>query len=178
MAAKAQAKGSPKASFWRQRGTVRHRIEATLGGRDYVFRSRLELGIGKSLDQRGVAFDYETIKVAYVVPARDAKYTPDFILPNGIIVEAKGIFDAEDRAKLILVREQHPELDIRLVFQRATTAIYPGSPTTLGAWAEKHGFIYANKDVPDEWLAEPPRRQCRRPGRGPYVTMRRPRRGW
>ncbi len=165
----------PKASFSRQKGTTRHRIEAELGGRDFVFRSRLELAIGKSLAERGVEFDYETMKVSYVVPQRDAKYTPDFILPNGIVVEAKGIFDAEDRQKLLLVREQHPDLDIRLVFQRSTTAIYPGSPTTLGAWAEKHGFTYATKDVPDEWLAEPSRRRCRR---GPYAILRRPRGGW
>lgn len=121
------------------------------------FRSGLEFRISEDLKAKGVPFDYEKLKISYTVPERQAKYTPDFVLlKNGIIVESKGIFDAEDRKKHLLIKQQHPELDIRLVFSRANAPIYKGSPTTHAKWAEHHGFKYAEKLIPDEWLKEPP----------------------
>jgi hypothetical protein len=68
-----------------------------------------------------------------------------------IILEAKGRFGdkfgngAKERQKLILLQEQHPELDIRIVFQRASTAIYKGSKTTYAKWADDHGFKWSDK---------------------------------
>ena len=120
------------------------------------FRSGLEKRISDDLKSKGVPFEYEKLKIDYLVPARDAKYTPDFLLlDNGIIVEAKGIFDADDRKKHLLIKAQHPELDIRLVFSRANAPIYKGSPTTHAAWADHHGFKWAEKLIPQSWLDEP-----------------------
>ena len=48
-------------------------------------------------------------------------YKPDFILNNGIIVEAKGWFKPTDRVKHLLVQEQYPDLDIRFYFKTLTT---------------------------------------------------------
>ena len=118
------------------------------------YRSGLEKRIADDLDARGVKYEYETKRIAYTVPEREAKYTPDFILPNGIIVEAKGMFDTADRQKHLLVKAQHPELDLRLVFQRANAPLYKGSPTTYAAWADKHGFIWAEKLIPPAWAKE------------------------
>ena len=44
-------------------------------------------------------------------------YTPDFLLPNGIYLECKGYWEAEDRRKIKAVKQQHPEIDLRMVFQ-------------------------------------------------------------
>jgi hypothetical protein len=122
------------------------------------FRSGLELRISEDLKAKGVAFEYEKLKIEYTVPSREAKYTPDFVLlSNGIILEGKGIFDTEDRKKHLLIKAQHPELDIRLVFSRANAPIYKGSPTTHKSWAEHHGFKWAEKLVPQEWIDEPPK---------------------
>lgn len=121
------------------------------------FRSGLEARIAEDLKGKGIKFEYEKSKISYVVPERDAKYTPDFVLPNGLIIEAKGIFDAEDRKKHLLIKEQYPHLDIRLVFSRAKAPIYKGSPTTHASWAEHHGFKYAEKLIPQAWLDEPPK---------------------
>jgi hypothetical protein len=123
------------------------------------FRSGLEARISDDLKSKGVPFEYEKLKIEYTVPAREAKYTPDFeLLANGIIIEAKGIFDAEDRKKHLLIKAQHPELDIRLVFSRAKAPIYKGSPTTHAGWAEHHGFKWAEKLIPQEWIDEKPKR--------------------
>ena len=55
---------------------------------------------------------------------------------------------------MILVKQQHPELDIRFVFSNSRQKISKQSKTTYGMWCEKHGFLYADKTVPQEWLNE------------------------
>lgn len=119
------------------------------------YRSRLEERIADQLDEAGVTFEYENKKLKYTVPARNATYTPDFDL-GGFLVEAKGYFrSASDRQKLVLVKKDNPEADIRLVFQKASNPIYKGSPTTYAKWAEDHGFKWADGGViPNEWLEE------------------------
>jgi len=116
------------------------------------YRSGLEEVVDNALKQRNIDGEYEKHKIKYVVPATDHTYTPDFRLPNGIFVETKGRFVIEDRKKHVLIRKQHPELDIRFVFQNSKNKIRKGSPTTYADWCVKHGFIYADKTIPQEWL--------------------------
>lgn len=123
-------------------------------GLKYGFRSGLEERIAEGLTQKGVAFTFEELTIPYVKPEKPAKYTPDFVLPNGIIIESKGRFLTEDRQKHLLVQKQHPDLDIRFVFSNSKTKISKRSKTTYSDWCIKHGFIYADKDIPDAWLKE------------------------
>ncbi len=120
------------------------------------YRSKLEEKIAKQLETAGIHIRYEDTKVPYVIPSRTAKYTPDFGLTPEIFIEGKGRFrTASDRHKLILVKEQNPGLDIRIVFQKADNPIYKGSPTTNAKWAEEHGFLWSDKGtIPPEWLEE------------------------
>jgi hypothetical protein len=123
--------------------------------RSATYRSGFEDKVILDLQTRSVSFQYETLKLAYIVPERDAKYTPDIILPNGIIIELKGRFFTEDQQKMVLVMSQHPELDIRMVFMRLKDKIYPGSKTTYAMWCGKRGIKYAEKTIPQEWIDEP-----------------------
>lgn len=123
-------------------------------GLSYGFRSGLEEAISKDLTSKGVGFTYEQVKISYTTPPKDHKYTPDFKLENGIIVESKGRFLTADRQKHLLVKAQHPELDIRFVFSNSKTKISKRSKTTYACWCEKHGFSYADKWIPDSWLKE------------------------
>ena len=121
------------------------------------FRSGLEDRVSKQITEAGLKLLYETDKVHYVVPARDAKYTPDFKLPKKggfFYVETKGIWTVQDRAKHLLIQKQHPDLDIRFVFSNQNAKLYKGSPTSYGAYCEKHNFRYANKVIPEAWLLE------------------------
>jgi hypothetical protein len=121
------------------------------------YRSRLEQRIAKQLEAEGVEFGYETLKLSFDVPARKAKYTPDFLPKRSpIIIEAKGYFrTTADRQRLIQVKESNPTIDLRLVFQDANKPIYKGSPTSYGKWATDHGFPWADKGtVPAKWIAE------------------------
>lgn len=107
------------------------------------------------LTRLSVPFEYESVVIPYV--KRPATYRPDFLLlTNGILIESKGYFLAEDRSKHLLVQAQHPALDIRFVFSRARNPLRKGSRTTYAAWAEKHGFRWAEGDIPLNWINEPP----------------------
>lgn len=121
----------------------------------YGFRSGLEEQIAKQLHEAGLKVDYESEKIAYIKPARNAKYTPDFILPNGIIIESKGRFVVEDRQKHLIIKEQHPYLDIRFVFSNSRNRISKNSKTTYAMWCERNGFAFADKSIPQEWIKEP-----------------------
>lgn len=97
---------------------------------------------------------YEKSYLVYTVPAKEHQYTPDFQLANGILIEAKGLFDVADRHKHLLIKKQYPNLDIRFVFQNPKNKIYKGSKTTYADWCEKNGFKYATKLIPSSWFSE------------------------
>ena len=122
-----------------------------------AFRSGLEENIASFLLKCNVQYLYETHQVPYTIPESKHVYNPDFILPNGIIVEGKGLFEPTDRKKHLLIKAQYPGLDIRFVFSNPSQKIYKGSPTTYAKWCDKYGFKYAKKLIPMEWLAEPTR---------------------
>jgi len=115
------------------------------------YRSGLEDVISEDLKKRGVDFGYETVKIKWQL-IESKTYTPDFILPNGVIIESKGRFVLDDRKKHLKVREQNPELDIRFVFSNSRNKIRKGSKTTYAMWCEKNNFLYADKRIPDEWI--------------------------
>lgn len=122
-----------------------------------AYRSGLEDKVSKQLEGKGISFDYEIWKIPYTIPESYHIYTPDFLLPNGIFIETKGLWDSDDRKKHLLIREQYPELDIRLVFSSSRSKLYKGSKTSYAEWCDKHGILFADKLVPLDWLKEKPK---------------------
>jgi len=137
------------------------------------YRSGLEETIGADLTDRGVGFLFEPAALKYTIPSRVAKYTHDFTLRRDrepvqplpedwylsedwwkehFVVESKGIFDVADRQKHILIAKELPYSDIRFVFTRSKSKIRKGSKTTYAMWCEKNNFVYADKEVPDDWF--------------------------
>jgi hypothetical protein len=117
------------------------------------FRSGLEERTAKYLKKLKVKFTYEKIKIRWQ-DLRYRTYTPDFVLANGIIVETKGRFITSDRQKHLMIKEQHPDLDIRFVFSNPNSKLYKGSKTTYADWCDKHGFKWAKEEIPLEWIKE------------------------
>lgn len=115
----------------------------------------MEEQVGDQLAALGIAAEYEPCRLSYVKPETPATYTPDFILPNGIIIETKGRFVSDDRKKHKLLKAQHPALDIRFVFSYANSKIGKKSKTTYAIWCQQYGFQWAQKFVPTAWLTEP-----------------------
>lgn len=124
-------------------------------GLKYGFRSGLEERIAEKLTSQGVGFSFEELVIPYTTPPKAHRYTPDFELENGIIIESKGRFLTADRQKHILLKQQHGDTyDIRFVFSSSKAKISKRSLTTYAMWCEKQGFLYADKEIPAAWLAE------------------------
>ena len=127
------------------------------------YRSGFEHRVSDQLNEAKIKFGYEDYKVSYLKPEKLSKYTPDFNCPAidtfKIIFETKGQFLTSDRKKHLLIKAQHPNLDIRFVFSNSKTKIGKKSKTTYGKWCELKGFKYhcvysTKKLLPDEWIKE------------------------
>jgi hypothetical protein len=126
-----------------------------VAGRDQ-FRSGLERRIAGNLQRVGAKYDYEAFKVPYTQPVKQRLYLIDFILPNGIIIEAKGRWESADRQKFVMIKDSWPDLDIRFVFSRSASTISKTSKTTYADYCESHGWLYADGAIPFEWISAPP----------------------
>jgi hypothetical protein len=118
------------------------------------FRSGLEERVCEQLAFLNILDCYEIKKIPFVQPEKNRNYTPDFWLPNGIIVETKGVFTVQDRQKHLLIKEQYPDLDLRFVFSNSKNKLRKGSKTTYADWCNKYGFIFADQLIPEEWVNE------------------------
>jgi hypothetical protein len=132
-------------------------------GLKYGFRSGLEERFAAELTAFGVEFEFEQTKFEYKKPETKHKYTPDFILRTRrdgtprlrpLIIETKGRFMTADRQKHLLMKRQHPHLDIRFIFSNPNQKISKQSKTTYASWCDKHGYLYAKEHVPPAWLEE------------------------
>jgi len=137
---------------WRVNTTV-HNAKRFRAARKLGFRSGLEHKISEYLTGLKVTFDYESIKIEWEDLAYRT-YTPDFVLANGIIIETKGMFTAADRRKHLAIQRQHPNLDIRFVFENSRRKLRKGAKSTYGEWCIKHGFRYYDRIIPEDWLKE------------------------
>ncbi len=67
------------------------------------------------LEGRGVPYEYEPHSINYKV---ERLYFPDLLIGN-VYIELKGYFRQDAQRKMKAVKAQHPDLDIRFVFQKA-----------------------------------------------------------
>ena len=118
------------------------------------YRSGFENKVASALSEQSISFEYEVTQIEYIKPQTNHKYTVDFTLPNGILIETKGRWTTEDRKKHLLIKDQHPELDIRFVFQNPNGKIRKGSKTTHADYCEKHNILWSDKVIPTAWLKE------------------------
>ena len=78
-----------------------------------MFKSGLEEKVSDLLCELGVDYEYEGLSLPYTIKHL---YTPDFVLPNGIVLETKGYWKPEDRRKIRQVVTENPHIDLRMVF--------------------------------------------------------------
>lgn len=107
-------------------------------------RNKFEQRIYAQIKRSKLPFKYETEKIPYVLARH---YIPDFIIttPTGkVYVECKGYLRPEHKAKMVAVKRQHPELDIRILFYSKKEAYI--------RWAERCGFRWAIDKIPADWL--------------------------
>ena len=100
-------------------------------GLRYGFRSGLEERIASELQTESVEFEFEETKLEYTKPQKVHTYTY-FSPKQQIFIETKGLFTSADEKKMRLVKEQHPDLDIRFIFNYSKSCISKKSKTTYG----------------------------------------------
>lgn len=117
------------------------------------YRSKLEERIAKRLPKTAV---YEPPGIQWEQPAKSRKYTPDWELAPNVYIEAKGKLDVATRQKHVWFKEQHPEITIYFIFQKAANKLAKNSPTSYGDWATKQGFEWIDESdpIPKHWLKE------------------------
>ena len=114
------------------------------------FRSGLEKRLATLLTTLGVSYEYESEKVPYTIMHN---YCPDFVLPNHTYLEAKGYWSPADRRKILAVKKDNPDMDLRMVFQAPFNKINKKSKTTYAMFCEKHDIPWtAYHNIPLEWL--------------------------
>jgi hypothetical protein len=120
-------------------------------------RSKLELQFEEILKGFDVEYDYEVTKVPYIVPESNHTYTVDWTLLKGLLIETKGyLADYNERKKYVLIKEQHPDIDLRFVFADPNKKC-GGMKTTHAQWADKHEFKWCSiKDTEQlkQWITE------------------------
>lgn len=139
------------------------------------FRSLLEKNFAAYLKKIGIDFLYEAIKIPYIVPAKKRNYVPDFVynpksrrrvkkvislddLKNMIVIETKGRLTASDRKKMLWVKENNPEIDIRFVFPNNSILSKAkkgrdGGKYRYSDWCEDNGFPYfIGTEPPKKWF--------------------------
>lgn len=121
-------------------------------------RSKLELKVKEQLVDNNIIHGYESEVIKFTPEPKVRRYTPDFILTkkNGdkMYIEVKGYFKTADRVKHLAIQRQHHTLDIRFLFENSNNKLNKKSKTTYAAWCDKHGFRWASKIVPEDWLNE------------------------
>lgn len=125
------------------------------------YRNRFEQMTAEALKAKNASFVYEKTKFDYTVPG---KYLVDFTImkKNGSImhIETKGnglSFDGHAKRKMRAVKQMHPNVDIRILFYsdgKCGPKRKDGTFMRQSDWAEKYGFKWAIKEIPEEWLAE------------------------
>ena len=116
-------------------------------------RSKFEEAFARDLEKRKIKYEYEPEALEYI-----RHYIPDFKLTcrsgRVLYIETKGHLKSSDRTKMLSVRRTNPDLDIRIIFQRATERLSSKSKTTYGEWATANKFKWAEGTLPKEWINE------------------------
>ena len=101
------------------------------------YRSKFEERLAGHLKHLG--FIYEPYYIDYTIPETKHKYKPDFVRGK-LVYELKGRWTTQDRRKMRLLVEQHPEYEIVMVFQNPNIKINKGSKTSYADYCDKYNI--------------------------------------
>ena len=111
-------------------------------------RNAFERRVDAEFKRLGAGARYESLQIPYNI---DYVYNPDWILPNGTVVEGKGRLTPDEKRKMIAVKRCNPHLKIVFVFYDAHKKI-SGTKQTHAGWAEKNGFGWSHELPLEEWI--------------------------
>ena len=106
------------------------------------------MGSGKSAVGKIMAkkIDYNFIDIDRLIEKKAKKSISNIFEEDG-----ERYFRYLEQKMHRLIKEQHPELDIRFVFSNINGKVQR-SKLTCAEWCEKHNFQYAQENIPIEWI--------------------------
>lgn len=116
-----------------------------------AFRSKFEESIYEAAMRSRKKLVHEPYFIPYIIKG---SYLPDFVMPNGIIIEAKGYLDAASCRKMKAVKATNPDLDVRFVLQNANGKRNKRAKLKNWEWCERHGFPWSEGTIPLSWWKE------------------------
>lgn len=120
-------------------------------------RSKLEMRFEQILIDNQAEYDYEVTVIPYTVPESKHKYTVDWTLLNGPLIETKGyLSDHAERTKYVLLKQQYPDLDLRFVFDNPNK-LCGGTKYTHAKWADKYQIPWCSirdEETIKQWIEE------------------------
>lgn len=138
----------------------------------YVFGRKghgYEDKIVRDLNKTKTPFLYEPYPLVYYLRTRNAKcnecgssdvsaqhdYIPDFVSMDGsIVVEAKGKFTPPMRTKMLAVKANHPNVIIRMLFQR-NNWLTTKHKARYSDWCVRNNIEWAvGNQLPRKWKTE------------------------
>lgn len=126
-------------------------------GNPIMVRSRLEIDVVRILSETNIPWEYEKSKLKYSIPESQHTYIVDFTVGN-LLLEGKGrLEDYAERKKYELIKEQHPEIDLRFIFADPDKIVGGTKKTTHKDWATKVGFQWCSvkdKATIQSWIKE------------------------
>ena len=121
----------------------------------WQLKQTFEQKVMSNLTAKGVEFTFEPHSLPYSV---ERSYIPDLLIGE-VYIEIKGYFRQDAQRKMRAVKKQHPEKDIRFLFQKANATIQgakkrkDGSKMTCKEWADRYGFQWTEgEEIPDKWI--------------------------
>jgi len=127
---------------------------------EFEYDSLLEI---RDMLPEGATIEYEVDKLPYII---EHNYNPDHTITfksgRKLYIEMKGngrSFDQHARSKMIAVKAQHPDKDIRIIFYAngvisGTKKRKRGGYFRQSEWADRNGFKYSIKNIDPSWLLE------------------------
>ena len=133
------------------------------------YKSNFEYLISVDLNNRGIPFLYEPTSFEYYTKVYQSHcvdcgsndvfqrhwYTPDWYLPSSdIYVESKGKQTAKDRKILQSMKEDHPEITIKVLLQQ-NNWVTKAKKQRYGDWLDKNEIEWvasAKGLIPEEWV--------------------------
>jgi hypothetical protein len=108
------------------------------------YRSGLERSVANCLKAAGIEANHEKVTLFFTQPEKRRRYLVDFTFDSHphLILEVKGRFTAQDRQKMLLVKEQHPDKHIIMLFGRAKNTLSKKSETTYADWCNKNDISF------------------------------------
>ena len=113
---------------------------------------KFKLMMSVKSELNNLLIDYrDDVFIPYRDNYRNLNYHPDFMLSNNIMIDVYDTFRGGDRKRYKLVKEQHPMIDIRVIFYLPNVRI-PELETTYGCWCVENGIQYSVDSIPPSWL--------------------------